>query len=210
VTGPDIDKLEGAVREALNRAGRAKDTLGWNSPGGYCPSCGMADGCHEGECEIADALAALSDLAARARERDEERERFHRHVETMIEPKLLAEADRLARRVAELENRLNADSQDFEIRCLREQVAEMERQRNEWAERTSVVRDLRDREGSWGAPYELSVLASRVAELEAALRQALEHMEFAYYPQTGDGPHLADPFDLMDKMRALAGDGGGA
>ena len=40
------------------------------------------------------ALARLRSLLLRAEEeRDEERERFHRHVETMIEPKLLARAE---------------------------------------------------------------------------------------------------------------------
>jgi hypothetical protein len=40
-------------------------------------------------------------------------------------------------------------------------------------------------------------------ELAALARQALEHMEFAHYPQIGDGAHLADPFDLMDKLREV-------
>ena len=59
VSGPLAQQFA-RVESVLERAGISKDAIGWESPGGYCPSCEIADGCHDHECEIADALAALS------------------------------------------------------------------------------------------------------------------------------------------------------
>lgn len=39
-------------------------------------------------------------------------------------------------------------------------IDEALRQRDEWAERVGVLRDIREREGSWGAPYERAMLSS--------------------------------------------------
>lgn len=69
---PSLAELEAAVRGTLERAGISHNAISWASPGGYCPSCEMADGFHDdGDCEIVASLAALSLLVARAREMEE-------------------------------------------------------------------------------------------------------------------------------------------
>lgn len=100
--------------------------------------------------------------------------------------------------------RAQCEIERAERRRLARRVAELEQERMSKESGRALIEDA----NRWEQAYRRE--RDRVAELQAALRQALEHMEFAYYPQTGDGPHLADPFDLMDKMRALAEDGGGA
>ena len=59
MTGP-LAPLFAQLATVLERAGRSDSTLGWDSPGGYCPCCEMADDCHTDDCEISLALAALS------------------------------------------------------------------------------------------------------------------------------------------------------
>ena len=157
--------------------------------------------------KVREAARALdADLAARARDTEQALANGDRLLSQAGRQLEAAEAD-LAARARDAEAMLNATlAQPVHLvnRELRERVAELE-QVCEKAIRER--RSLESKEDDWHSAYERS--ERRVAELEAALRQALEHMEFAYYPQTGDGPHLADPFDLMDKMRALTGDGGG-
>ena len=53
-----------------------------------------------------------------------------------------------------------------------------------------------------GARAALAELAGRAELLAALLEQAVEHMEFAHYPQHGDGTHLVDPIKLIKESRA--------
>jgi len=172
VTGPDIDRLVETVRGRVEHAEGAHP-FGAPEHGAACPGC------------IAN--AALSDLAARARERDY----------SLVDSSVAADRDRLARRVAELEQ---------ESAAWRDWIDKPHKD-DRWQAVLAVLPEEYQEIVNVGE--ELAATRERVAELEAALRQA-DYLADLAEDVRNDEPLRAAVREYRKDRAALAGDGGGA